>query len=80
MLNSLFEKLQLASNDFANLSKGVQVEIRRLLEDQLKQHNLVTRDEFEVQQQVLKKTRELVEKLQEQLDQIEAQNQSNKLP
>lgn len=45
--------------------------IKAIIESQLKKMNLVTRDEFDAQQSVLKKTREKLEELEQQLNALE---------
>ena len=58
---NLPEDLEAIKGDF-------QQNIQSLIESQIKNLDLVTREEFEVQEQVLKRTREKLEELQKQLD------------
>ena len=46
----------------------LQQNIQSLIESQIKNLDLVTREEFEIQEQVLKRTREKLEELEKQLD------------
>lgn len=46
-------------------------QIQTMLHARLKEMDLVTREEFEVQQAVLQKTRKMVELMQERIDQLE---------
>jgi BMFP domain-containing protein YqiC len=45
---------------------------RAVLQDSIAKMDLVTRDEFEVQEAVLKRTREKLERLEQQLAELEA--------
>jgi hypothetical protein len=55
-------------DDLEAIKGDLQQNIQSLIESQIKNLNLVTREEFEVQEQVLKKTREKLEELEKQLD------------
>ena len=55
-------------DDLEAIKGDFQQNIQSLIESQIKNLDLVTREEFEVQEQVLKRTREKLEKLQQQLD------------
>ena len=55
-------------DDLEAIKGDLQQNIRSLIESQIKNLDLVTREEFEVQEQVLKRTREKLEELQKQLD------------
>ena len=55
-------------DDLEAIKGDLQQNIRSLIESQIKNLNLVTREEFEVQEQVLRRTREKLEELQKQLD------------
>ncbi len=46
-------------------------QLQTMLHARLKEMDLVTREEFEVQQAVLQKTRKMVELMQERIDQLE---------
>ena len=55
-------------DDLEAIKGDLQQNIQSLIESQIKNLNLVTREEFEVQEQVLKRTREKLEELEKQLD------------
>ena len=55
-------------DDLEAMKGDFQQNIQSLIESQIKNLDLVTREEFEVQEQVLKRTREKLEELQKQLD------------
>mgnify|MGYP001341077605 FL=1 len=55
-------------DDLEAIKSDFQQNIQSLIESQIKNLDLVTREEFEVQEQVLKRTREKLEELQKQLD------------
>jgi len=55
-----------------NLQHDFERNLRSALEGALRQLNLVTRDEFEIQQAVLQRTREKLEKLEQRVVQLEA--------
>ena len=74
MLNK--EKIQNLSNKIKHIIKDSPVSdmednINALLKSTFTKMDLVTREEFDVQTGVLKKTREKLEKLEEQLSKIE---------
>jgi BMFP domain-containing protein YqiC len=56
---------------FQNLQDDVQRNLRSGLESALGKLNLVTREEFEVQQAVLARTREKLKRLEARLDALE---------
>lgn len=49
-------------------------ELRALLENALRKMNLVSREEFDAQQAVLLRTREKLERLEAQLEELESQS------
>ena len=55
-------------DDLEAIKGDLQHNIQSLIESQIKNLDLVTREEFEVQEQVLKRTREKLEELEKQLD------------
>jgi len=55
-------------DDLEAIKGDLQQNIQSLIESQIKNLDLVTREEFEVQEQVLKRTREKLEELEKQLD------------
>ena len=55
-------------DDLEAIKGDFQQNIQSLIESQIKNLDLVTREEFEVQEQVLKRTREKLEELEKQLD------------
>lgn len=54
--------------------QDVEKNVRAVLEGTFQRLRLVTREEFEVQQAVLQRTRELVERLERQVADLEARN------
>ena len=55
-------------DDLDAIKGDLQQNIQSLIESQIKNLDLVTREEFEVQEQVLKRTRVKLEELEKQLD------------
>tara|TARA_B100000900_G_C20190901_1_gene557821 strand:+ start:164 stop:391 length:228 start_codon:yes stop_codon:yes gene_type:complete len=55
-------------DDLEAIKGDIQQNIQSLIESQIKNLDLVTREEFEIQEQVLKRTREKLEELEKQLD------------
>lgn len=55
-------------DDLDAIKGDLQQNIQSLIESQIKNLDLVTREEFELQEQVLKRTREKLEELEKQLD------------
>ena len=55
-------------DDLEAIKGDLQQNIQSLIESQIKNLDLVTREEFEVQEKVLKRTREKLEELEKQLD------------
>ena len=55
-------------DDIEAIKGDLQQNIQSLIESQIKNLDLVTREEFEIQEQVLKRTREKLEELEKQLD------------
>ena len=55
-------------DDLEAIKGDLQHNIQSLIESQIKNLDLVTREEFEIQEQVLKRTREKLEELEKQLD------------
>tara|TARA_B100000459_G_scaffold44965_1_gene22903 strand:+ start:101 stop:328 length:228 start_codon:yes stop_codon:yes gene_type:complete len=55
-------------DDLEAIKGDFQQNIQSLIESQIKNLDLVTREEFEIQEQVLKRTREKLEELEKQLD------------
>jgi len=56
------------------LGQDVEKNVRAVLESTFQKLRLVTREEFEVQQAVLQRTRELVERLERQVAELEARS------
>ncbi len=54
--------------------QDVEKNVRAVLESTFQRLRLVTREEFEVQQAVLQRTREMVERLERQVAELEARN------
>ena len=59
-----------------NVAEGLESKVRQILQAQLSKLDFVSREEFDVQTQVLIRTREKVELLEQRLDALE-QNQSS---
>tara|TARA_B100001250_G_C19493928_1_gene654322 strand:- start:314 stop:541 length:228 start_codon:yes stop_codon:yes gene_type:complete len=55
-------------DDLEAIKGDLQQNIQSLIESQIKNLDLVTREEFEVQEKVLKRTREKLEELEKQFD------------
>ncbi len=62
------------------LGQDVEKNVRAVLEGAFQRLRLVTREEFEVQQAVLLRTREIVERLERQVAELEGRNQPPKQP
>ena len=56
--------------DVTNLQDDLQNNVRSLLQSTLTKMNLVTREEFDVQSAVLQRTREKLEELEKQVEQL----------
>ena len=55
-------------DDLEAIKGDLRQNIQSLIESQIKNLDLVTREEFEIQEQVLKRTREKLEELEKQFD------------
>lgn len=62
------------------LGQDVEKNVRAVLEGAFQRLRLVTREEFEVQQAVLLRTREIVERLERQVAELEGSKQAAKQP
>ena len=62
------------------LGQDVEKNVRAVLEGAFQRLKLVTREEFEVQQAVLLRTREIVERLERQVAELENRPQAPKEP
>jgi BMFP domain-containing protein YqiC len=60
----------LIPGDVKNIQQDVEGNIRSMLQATLSKMNLVTREEFDVQSAVLQRTREKLEQLEQQLEQL----------
>ena len=58
--------------DVTNLQDDLQNNVRSLLQSTLTKMNLVTREEFDVQSAVLQRTREKLEQLEKQIEQLKS--------
>ena len=58
-------------NDVEALKTDVKQNFQSAIDAKIKKLDLVTREEFEIQEEVLKRTREKLEKLEEQLNSLE---------
>jgi BMFP domain-containing protein YqiC len=56
--------------DMKHMQEDIENNIRSLLQASLSKMNLVTREEFDVQSAVLQRTREKLEELEKQLEQL----------
>ena len=63
----------LIPGDVKHIQHDVESNVRSLLQSTLSKMNLVTREEFDVQSAVLKRTREKLEKLEKQLETLQRQ-------
>lgn len=61
-----------------NLAQDAESKIKQILQAQLAKLELVSREEFDVQTQVLMRTREKLEQLEQKLAELERQHNSNK--
>lgn len=74
LIDELAERLgQLVPPGLKDLRAELQRNFRAVLQSQLSRLELVSREEFEVQQEVLKRTRGKLEKLEKQLAALEKQ-------
>jgi len=74
-MNEALEQLtkrisSLIPGDVKHLQNDIEDNIRNLLQSTLTRMNLVTREEFDVQCAVLQRTREKLEQLEKQLEQL----------
>jgi BMFP domain-containing protein YqiC len=74
-MNDTLEQLtkrisSLIPGDVKYLQQDIEDNIRSLLQSTLSKMNLVTREEFDVQTAVLQRTREKLEQLEKQLEQL----------
>ncbi len=60
----------LIPGDVKHIQDDVESNVRSLLQSTLKKMNLVTREEFDVQTAVLQRTREKLEQLEKQVEQL----------
>jgi len=75
MINQTLEELSkrissLIPADVKHMQDDVEKNVRSLLQTTLAKMDLVTREEFEVQSAVLQRTREKLEQLEKQLEQL----------
>ena len=54
-----------------NMAEGAEARVKQVLQAQLSKLDLVTREEFDIQQQVLLRTREKLEALEKQVAELE---------
>lgn len=60
----------LIPDDVKHVQKDVESNVRSLLQKSLTKMNLVTREEFDIQTAVLQRTREKLEELEKQIEQL----------
>lgn len=60
-----------------DLGQDVEAKLKQSLQAQLSKLDLITREEFDVQTQVLLRTREKLEQLEARLEQLSAPTQNN---
>ena len=75
-MNETLEQLtkrisSLIPGDVKHMQDDIESNIRSLLQSTLTKMNLVTREEFDVQSAVLQRTREKLEQLEKQVDQLQ---------
>jgi BMFP domain-containing protein YqiC len=75
MVNETLEELtrrisSLIPSDVKHVQEDIENNIRSLLQTTLAKMNLVTREEFDVQSAVLQRTREKLEQLEKEFDQL----------
>ena len=75
-MNESIDKLtkhisDLIPGDVKHMQQDIEDNIRSLLQSSLTKMNLVTREEFDVQSAVLKRTREKLEQLEKQLEKLQ---------
>lgn len=63
---------------FKNMAEEAEGKIKQVLQAQLSKLDLVTREEFDIQTQVLIKTREKLEAMEVRLAKLEAQHAADK--
>jgi BMFP domain-containing protein YqiC len=61
-----------------DLHQDIEKNLRAVISSSFSKLNLVTREDFEIQQNVLQRTRSKVEKLEQQITQLENQLQQSK--
>ena len=72
IIDSLQSKIPTGiTSGIQDLQSDVEKNIRAAVEANLKKLNLVTREEFDIQQQVLQRTREKLELLEQQIADLE---------
>ena len=68
-LNKIIHKLkETIPNDVEVLKNDIEQNFQSAINAKLKKLDLVTREEFEIQEKVLQRTREKLEQLEEQMD------------
>lgn len=77
-MNNIFNDLQAKINEALENSpaKDLEKNIKALMAQGFNKLDLVTREEFDIQSQVLAKTREKLEALEKRVTDLEAQRQS----
>ena len=75
MVNETLEELtkrisSLIPGDVKHMQEDIENNVRNLLQTTLSKMNLVTREEFDVQSAVLQRTREKLEQLEKEFDQL----------
>jgi hypothetical protein len=68
-LNKIIHKLkETIPNDVGVLKNDIEQNFQSAINAKIKKLDLVTREEFEIQEKVLRRTREKLEQLEEQMD------------
>lgn len=62
----------LIPDDVKHVQKDVESNVRSLIQKSLTKMNLVTREEFDIQTAVLQRTREKLEELEKQIEQLKS--------
>ncbi|RDV23968.1 hypothetical protein DXV75_16530 [Alteromonas aestuariivivens] len=61
-----------------NMAEGAESKVKQILQAQLSRLDVVTREEFDIQSQVLIRTREKLEALESRMAELEAQLETGK--
>ena len=76
MTDRRFEQIDRLTQGIKDLGDDIDKKIRAILQSQLNKLDLVNREEFDVQTQVLLRTREKLARLEQRLNELEAGQQA----